>query len=425
MPGYLEKFADPERGEPLPLGGFQIVSSPMDIDDLKEELGGEAWSETLEVPSDPDSGEGTMDNSSSDGPYRAKSHKERRDFDDGANALWSLYGEGAKTNDEDRFSTVAAGMDVLLLFAGLFSAVLTSFLVESARKLQENPAQESAFYQRQSVFPTPSTPPPPYPKFYPSSSSVRVNIFWLISLICSLSAALIATHVRQWVRSYMQVFKRYDHPLKRARSRQFFFEGANRVLKLADAVPRLIHISLLLFFLGLGDSMLNTNTTVGTTIIVLICICGSFYLYNVSAPLRNLQLPYQTLISRSIFFLMQKFLPPYFGARFLRKQRMPISIEAYQEELVMEETDERKGRDVRAIRWLVDSTAVNAEMEPLVLAIPGSFNTEWGREVWREASFQVHDMSDPLTGSSLAGGQVSTVPHPSHPLEGAAIDTIS
>ena len=197
--------------------------------------------------------------------------------------------------------------------------------------------------------------------------------------------------------------------------------------KLAEAVPRLIHVSLFLFFLGLGDSMLNTNTAVGITTIVPICFCGSFYLYGVSAHLRNLQSPYKTLISRPIFFLMQKFPRPYFGARFLRKPRTPTSIEAYQEQLVMEETEERKQRDVRAVRWLVDNTTVNAEMEPLVLAIPGTFNTEWGREVWVDVSSQGRSEPDTLesqTDCSPAGGPASLMHQSPRPLEGTAVDTI-
>ncbi|KAI9439395.1 hypothetical protein BJY52DRAFT_1195723 [Lactarius psammicola] len=455
MAGYAENIADPERGESISLG----------------DLGGEAWSEAFEGPSYP---RGAGSNSSSEGPFRAESRKERRDFDDGANALWTLYGKEAKTHDEARFLSLAADMDGVLLFAGLFSVVLASFLVQSIQNLQVDPAKQSVYYQQQSAnyqqqsvvmlaqisqqiasialqvsvtslppqastpptvpqssipsaVPIPSTSPQPYPAFQPSVSDIRVNIYWLTSLVCSLSAALLAILIQQWVRSYMQVFQRYDHPLKRARFRQFFFEGANRMRTLAEAVPRLIHVSLFLFFLGLGDSMLSTNTTVGGTTIVPICFCGSFYLYSVSGHLRDLQSPYKTLISRPIFFLMQKFPRPYFGARFLRKPRTPTSIEAYQEELVMGETEERKERDVRAIRWLVDNTTVNAEMEPLVLAIPGTFNTEWGREVWLDVSYQGRSDPDTLesqTDRSPAGGQVSLTHHSPRPLEGTAVDTI-
>jgi hypothetical protein len=334
--------------------------------------------------------------------------------------------------------------------SGLFSGVLTFFLVQSTQTLQVNPTQESAYYQQQSVAmlaqiseqvasivtlisvpsapqqtPITSTPPPPFPKFYPSASNIRVNVFWLIALVCTLSAAFFAILVQQWIRSYMRVFQRYHHPLKRARFRQFFFEGTSGILKLADTGPRLINISLFLFLFGLGDSILNSNTIVGTTTIVSICIFTSFYLYTLSAhPGKT---PYETPISHPIFSLMRKFPRPYFGSRFLRKGRTPTSIEAYQEELVMEETEERKERDVRAIRWLVDNATANAEMEPLVLSIPGTFNTEWGREVWRDVSVERRPdpgALQPQTDRSPAGVPAPLMHHFPRFQEGTAGDTI-
>jgi hypothetical protein len=267
--------------------------------------------------------------------------------------------------------------------------------------------------------PITSTPPPLYPAFRPSGSDLRVNICWVVGLVCSLSAALLATVVQQWVRSYMQLFQLYDHPLKRARFRQFFFDGANGMRNLAKAVTRLIHISLLLFFLGFADSMANTNTTVGIATVIPIGLCGIFYLYSITSHLNNLQSPYQTIISRPIFVLI-KTCQLLFSTR---KWRIPKDFEAYQEELVMEEKG-RKERDVRAIRWLVDHTTANAEMEPFVLAIPGTFNTEWGREVWIDVSDQRSDTDTAQMGRSPAGGLAPLTPHSSRFPEGTAGDTI-
>ena len=379
---------------------------------------------------------------------------ERWDFDDGVNALWSLYGKEAKTYDEARIQILGADMDGIPTFVcillhssqtrthsgefrqtGLFSAVLTSFLVQSIQNLQDDPMKKVAYYQQQSVAMlaqisqqiasitiTPQVPiastPPTYPAFRPSNSDIRVNIYWFLGLVCSLSAALIAILIQQWVRSYMQVFQQYDHPLKRARFRQFFSESSKGMRKLAKQVPRLIHISLFLFFLGLCDSMLNTNTTVGITTIVPICLCGIFYLYSGMTHLKDLQSPYKTLITRPMLFLIQTY-QKLVGDR---KTCTAKNFEAYQEEVVMEEK-ERKNRDVRAIRWLVDNTMVNAETEPLVLAIPGIFNTEWGREVWMNLAderLSDPDTSEPQTGPPPAGGPASLMPHSSRFPEGTA-----
>ncbi|KAH8995832.1 hypothetical protein EDB86DRAFT_2851151 [Lactarius hatsudake] len=49
---------------------------------------------------------------------------------------------------------------------------------------------------------------------------------------------------------------------------------------------------LFLFFLGLGDLLLNINTTVGVTTVVPITICAFLYMFTVFAPVIKLQAPY-------------------------------------------------------------------------------------------------------------------------------------
>ena len=55
-----------------------------------------------------------------------------------------------------------------------------------------------------------------------------------------------------------------------------------------------------------------------------------------------------------------------------------------QMQLAMEETEKRKVRDEDAIRWLIENLTEDAEMERFMMAIPGSFNTDWGVEVWKK-----------------------------------------
>ena len=49
----------------------------------------------------------------------------------------------------------------------------------------------------------------------------------------------------------------------------------------------------------------------------------------------------------------------------------------------MEETEARKDRDVLAIRLLIDKLTEDDEIEKFLSAIPVSFNTDWGTEVWK------------------------------------------
>ncbi|KAF8474331.1 hypothetical protein DFH94DRAFT_635772, partial [Russula ochroleuca] len=247
-----------------------------------------------------------------------------QDFDDSANELWSLYGKEAKSQDEARIKTLKDDMDGVLIYAGLLSGVLTAFVVPKIQDLKVDPAVQSVYYQNQSAQildqisqqlaavgnqistnSTPSISSLPAPIFHASASDRRVNIFWLISLVCSLSAALLATLVQQWVRAYMRIFQQSSNPLKTARIRLFLFEGTGLLPAVAEVVPGLIHVSLLLFLWGLCDIILQIDTAVFVSTVVPIVVCICLYLFCVIVPIWDLQLPYRTPFSDPIWRLIQ------------------------------------------------------------------------------------------------------------------------
>jgi hypothetical protein len=207
-----------------------------------------------------------------------------------------------------------------------------------------------------------------------------------MALAFSLLAALLAILVQQWVRSYMHVFQRYGDPLKSARLRQYLYEGYEGwyMPMVAEAVPGFLHISLFLFFAGLGDSLLNINTKVALSTIVPIGVSGLLYIFMIFAPIIYPQSPYQNSFSGMVWYLFQKSHGQTFKDRGSDGEMKSVSTDMAQGQmqLAMEETVARKGRDVRAIRWLIDNLTEDAEMEKFLSAIPGSFNTDWGTEVW-------------------------------------------
>jgi hypothetical protein len=208
-----------------------------------------------------------------------------------------------------------------------------------------------------------------------------------MALAFSLVAALLAILIQQWVRNYMHVFQRYSDPLKSSRLRQYLYEGCEGwyMPKVAEAVPVCLHFSLFLFFGGLGDSLFNINTTVGICAIVPIGICSLLYILTTIVPIIYPQSPYQNSFSGIIWYLFQKLRGRRFRDRGPDGGVKPVSAKMAQGQmqLAMEEKEERKDRDVRAIRWLIDNLTEDAEMEQFVMAIPGSFSTDWGVDVWK------------------------------------------
>ena len=253
--------------------------------------------------------------------------------------------------------------------ASLFSAALTAFVVDSKQDLKPSPADEAVYYLRQhstiltqismqlsSIAPQisiPSTPPPPFPAFNPSASDIQVNAFWFMSLIFSLLAALLAILVQQWVRDYMHVFQRYGDPKKSARLRQYLYEGCEGwyMPMVADAVPGLLHISLFLFFGGLGNSLLNINTKVALSTIVPIGVSGLLYMFTTFAPIIYPQSPYQNSFSGIFWYFFQKSHGRRFKDRGSDEEMKSVSTDMTQGQmqLAMEEMEACKDRDVRRL----------------------------------------------------------------------------
>ena len=174
----------------------------------------------------------------------------------------------------------------------------------------------------------------------------------------------------------------------------------------AEAVPGLLHTSVFLFFIGLGDFVLNINTTVGLSTTIPIGIVGLLYIFTTFAPVIYPQSPYQNSFSGLIWYLAQKLGVRKYkdrGSNGMLKSASSNMVEG-QMQLAMEETDERMGRDARAIRWLVGNQTADAEMESLAMTIPGSFNAEWGIQSWKKVSEIMEDENKNTGGSAPASG---------------------
>jgi len=357
------------------------------------------------------------------------------DFDGSANALWTLYGKGGQelrrfqnTNFEGRHGWCPDIRSFIPLFisltntivlipwalqAGLFSAALTSFIIDSKQNLKASPADQMVYYLQQNVAllvriseqiysidpraSLPLTPQPPLPAFKPPASDVRVNTFWFMSLVFSLSAALLAILVQQSVRDYMHVFQQYSDPLKSARVRQYLHDGCEGwyMPAVAETIRGLLHVSLFLFFLGLCDSVLRINTAIGLSTTVPVGIVCLLYIFTTFAPVISPNSPYRNSFSILIWYLAQKLSLRRYKDRNSDGATKSVSANMArgQMQLAMEETEGRRGRDERAIRWVIDNLTEDPEAEiteSFLTTIPGSFNGEWGEEVWKKV-FEVRE----------------------------------
>ncbi|KAI0738759.1 hypothetical protein BC629DRAFT_1300079, partial [Irpex lacteus] len=198
---------------------------------------------------------------------------------------WAAMAAHMREYDEEKVKNTKEDIDTLLTFAGLFSAALTAFLVESYSNLLPDPNAQTAAESAQSLVvmqqmylhaynsssdPTIALAPAVPPPFQPSLNDIRVNVLWFASLIFSLMTASFAILVKQWLREYLAVENPSPHA--RLRIRHYREPGLRtwKVFEIAAVLPLLQQLALALFFIGLCYFTASVHESVGDTSLPLV-----------------------------------------------------------------------------------------------------------------------------------------------------------
>ncbi|KAJ7226552.1 hypothetical protein C8J57DRAFT_1031590, partial [Mycena rebaudengoi] len=121
-------------------------------------------------------------------------------------ADWKEIYEKVKRRDVAMMKEYDSEIGTLLVFAGLFSAVLTVFIVDLYKHLDVNYNQDSTTVLRQILVqlegqPDKSTVLSP-PSATPSPIAMLVIVLWFVSLVLSLLSALFSIFIKQWLHTY-------------------------------------------------------------------------------------------------------------------------------------------------------------------------------------------------------------------------------
>ncbi|KDQ19567.1 hypothetical protein BOTBODRAFT_28145 [Botryobasidium botryosum FD-172 SS1] len=116
--------------------------------------------------------------------------------------FWSKYTKLAQERDKGLIQGWDKSMDIMLLFAALFSAIVTAFLIESYQGLSENPADttNALLWQiliNQGLGNSQLPNRVQSTSFKPPSDVVVVNCLWFASLIISLGATVATVLAKQ------------------------------------------------------------------------------------------------------------------------------------------------------------------------------------------------------------------------------------
>ncbi|KAJ8085463.1 hypothetical protein PM082_004279 [Marasmius tenuissimus] len=162
-----------------------------------------------------------------------------------------------------RVDAIDAGMeqgwkediDTLLVFAGLFSAVVTAFTVESYQWLSEDPSDQTVLLLTQISAQLNgrhvTTESSKVPSFTPSPSVIRINAFWFLSLTLGLVDALFGLMRKQWLREYRRATNTQT-PEQWLTLRCFRSDSFERwhVASLLAALPIILELALFSFLAG-------------------------------------------------------------------------------------------------------------------------------------------------------------------------------
>ncbi|KAI0368235.1 hypothetical protein BV20DRAFT_480261 [Pilatotrama ljubarskyi] len=237
---------------------------------------------------------------------------------------WSRTTDIVKTYSDDLIKRLNAEIDTLLVYAGLFSAVVTAFNVESYVLLQpQTPDPSLAVLERisaqlgSSSVHTPSLnqtePSSPLLSASPSLApawTVWLNIFWFSSLMCSLAAASIGIAVKQWLQEYSSGLSGTSRHTARLRQRRLNSLTKWRVADITAALPVMLQLALGLYCVGLLILLWNLHPVVAALASALVALLFMFTLATSVLPLFRDDCSYLSTQSLALYALWIKVYPP-------------------------------------------------------------------------------------------------------------------
>ncbi|KAF9568291.1 hypothetical protein CPC08DRAFT_757782 [Agrocybe pediades] len=198
--------------------------------------------------------------------------------------------------DAEMCRTWKSELDYLLIFAGLFSATVTAFTIESYKWLQSDSDAYNArvlglIYQQ--LNPTSGAEVlASITDTFPDGPVVRINACWFLSLILGLTTVLIGIVVAQWLREYE---RGVCLPSKdRLALRHMRYEGLVywQVPRIVAYLPLLLQIAFILFLVGIIDLLWMLDRRVAIPASILVGFILLFFGLTVVQPAMQYILPF-------------------------------------------------------------------------------------------------------------------------------------
>ncbi|KAK0442824.1 hypothetical protein EV421DRAFT_2056364 [Armillaria borealis] len=235
--------------------------------------------------------------------------------------VWRTYEDESRNHDANMVEESRDNVDVLLVFAGLFSAVVTTFVAQTYQNLQPDYAAmsasllyESVLVQRAIANGSPvntiaASPLNPTIAFVPATTDVWVNGLWFTSLFLSLTTALVAVLVKQWLHHYVALPS--GTPRDRSFTRQFRYAGFEKwhVQVVIGLLPVLMHLALAIFLTGLVIFLQPLRAALSWIICAGTVLVYTAYVVATILPILFPQCPYRTPLCDLVYISFCRIVP--------------------------------------------------------------------------------------------------------------------
>ncbi|QRV94451.1 activating signal cointegrator 1 complex subunit 3 [Ceratobasidium sp. AG-Ba] len=235
--------------------------------------------------------------------------------------VWKTYMQEASRYDADMANGWNNSLDLILktnttlVFAALFSAVATAFVIESLKALQPDPAETSVqmlsaisqtlvFIANAQAGSTLSLTVPESASFVAPKSAIWVNALWFLSLSLSIAVSLIAMLGKGWAREYMADLT--GQPYEQARKRQQRWDSLEewKMPQIIMLLPTFLHLALLLFGVGLTIYLWDIHPAPAIPVLVVVLIATFAYATSTILPIAFKHCPFGTPLSKLLLIAL-------------------------------------------------------------------------------------------------------------------------
>ncbi|KAF9782845.1 hypothetical protein BJ322DRAFT_1008802 [Thelephora terrestris] len=191
--------------------------------------------------------------------------------------FWTIYQKATSEYESDLLNRYAGDLDTSLLFAGLFSAVSTAFIVQIIPATQPNPSDITnalllRLLQHNDSF---GGSNPLAPAANVSPSVVRAQSILFASLAATLFVAFLSVLGKQWILHYPRT-STLGSVIDQGKERQAKFAGVQK-WGLHYIISLLLQLALLLFTIGIVVYLWDLDFSAAEVMIAIACTGFAFY----------------------------------------------------------------------------------------------------------------------------------------------------